>query len=279
MWKIGVHRKAWCYITKICYNFFTHSNLIQHRLTIVRELHVFCWGICSDSSAVLPGTQMFLTVWFIVFIWSVNLRADNTTYDQMRDEKNFCLILQKSIPWRRVSEQCHVSIKDLNILCAFNRVDTKVKDFLLSEYQQIHLGSNCSKLKFFRWWFITCLNLFRLSGSCWYLMAHMKTCPWRGLLWWGLNEIFPIWEKRRFTYAMQTPLAPHDSILLSSSACFCMWVCTACLEPLRVVKKESQFLQRHLNVCCAGLVWSFSKCWCRCSITPKIRVQPCHQQR
>lgn len=123
------------------YNFLTHSNLIQHGLTIMMELHVFCWGICSDSSAVRPGTQMFLTVWLIVFIWSVNLRADNTTYDQMRDEKNFCLILQKSIPWRRVSEQCHVSIKDLNILCAFNRVDIKVKDFLPSECQQIHLDS------------------------------------------------------------------------------------------------------------------------------------------
>lgn len=59
-------------------------------------------------------------------------------YDQMRDlEKR---LIQKSIPSRRVSEQCHVSIKELSIFHTSDRSEREeahVKNVLSSKYQQI----------------------------------------------------------------------------------------------------------------------------------------------
>lgn len=59
-------------------------------------------------------------------------------YDQMRDSEK--RLIQKSIPFRRVSEQCHVSIKELSIFHTSDRSESEeahVKNVLSSQYQQI----------------------------------------------------------------------------------------------------------------------------------------------
>ncbi len=84
---------------------------------------------------------MFPTV--SVFIWSVNLRADDTiVYDQMRDSEK--RLIQKSIPFRRVSEQCHVSIKELSIFHTSDRsgreeAHVKKRPLVKIPTNQIHL--------------------------------------------------------------------------------------------------------------------------------------------